>query len=121
MDFNKCIFVGKVNGTPTISENNGQKQATFNFTVNDRTQSTDGQWVNRPMDILVYTQSSKQAGVIEQYVNPGHELLIECQYVSWKDSNGSPKHAFRLLSIILGYSPKQDNQPKQQGSGGFPM
>jgi len=121
MDYNKCIFVGKVNGQPQISTDaNGNKQAVINFVINDRVQQSDGQWSNRPMEITVYTQG-KQAGVIEQYVKPGHELLLECQYKNWKDANGTLKHAFKLISLTLGYSPRQETPQQPAAQQGFPM
>jgi len=118
MELNKSMFIGKVKGQPTISEANGKKSAQLVLTVNDRTPGANGQWVSRPMDVLIYTQDTKRANVIEQYVKPEQELLIEASYINWKDNNGAIQHAFRLISIGLGYAPKSSAPAPQQG--GFP-
>jgi single-stranded DNA-binding protein len=122
MDWNKTVFVGKVKGAPKISARDGKKNATITFTIKDRIPGANGQWTDRFMDVLLFTSDDKKAEVVEKWVKPDHELLIECQYMNW-ESNGQMQHGFKILTIGLGYAPKS-KEPASSGGGEdspFPM
>lgn len=114
MDFNETVFVGKVKGAPSISAGaDGKKKASFTLTVNDRSVGANGQWADRFMDVLCFTSNESLAGkVIEPHVKDGQELLVKCQYINWAADN-TIKHAFRIMSIQLGFIPraKKDDSP----------
>lgn len=103
MDFSKTMFIGKVKGLQ-ISSNNGKKQAFFRFTVNNRRQDANGQWVDKPVDVPMFA-SDKKADLIEQYVVEGQELWIECLYEAWT-VEGQDHHVFTVLSVGFGFKPK---------------
>jgi hypothetical protein len=115
MDWNKSTFIGKVKTSPQISDNGGVKQALFKFTLNDRTQGANGQWVDKPMDIDVFARD-KKAELIEKWVVAGQELAIECKYVNW-EANGALRHAFQLLNVSFGFKPRgaEPQAPAQNG------
>lgn len=116
MDWNKCTFIGKVKTAPQISDNQGRKQAFFKFTLNDRAQGANGQWVDRPMEIDVFARD-KKADLFEKYVVMGQELTLECKYMNW-DANGTVSHAFQVLNVAFGFKPK--NASPQGGSPSGP-
>jgi len=104
MDWNKCIFIGRVKATPQISENKGVKQAYFKFTLKDRAPDGNGQWVDKFMDVDIFARD-KKAELFEKYVVAGQELTLECKYVNW-EANGSKGHAFQVLNVAFGFKPK---------------
>ena len=113
LDHNKCTFVGKVENAPQISQNvSGKKQAFFHLVVNNKVRDAGGSWVDKFVKIPIYATENK-AGIIEQYVVKGHELLIEARYQSW-EANGQIQHAFELLGVTLGYKPRQENAEVKQ-------
>jgi hypothetical protein len=108
MNLNKAFFVGKVEGQPQITDNQGTKRAFFTFVVNNRVQGENGQWVNSPVRIPIYADDRK-ANLIEQYVVEDHQLLLECEYQNWMDNN-QLQHTFKpskadICSITLVGSP----------------
>jgi len=105
MDWNKCLFIGKVKTGPLISDNNGRKQAHIKFTINNRAPGASGQWVDNYIDIDVYAMESK-ADLLEKYVVMGQELTIECKYLNWPLDGGTVGHAFELLTVGFGFKPK---------------
>ena len=118
MDWNKSTFIGKVKTAPQISENQGQKQAFIKFTLNDRAQGANGQWVDRPMDIDLYARD-KKAELVEKYVVAGQELAVECKYVNW-EADGTTRHAFQLLNVSFGFKPRNLN-PAENVPAGPPL
>jgi hypothetical protein len=109
MNLNKAFFVGKVEGQPQITDNQGTKRAFFTFVVNNRVQGENGQWVNSPVRIPIYADDRK-ANLIEQYVVEDHQLLLECEYQNWMDNN-QLQHTFKLLNVSFGYKPRQESDP----------
>jgi len=106
MDLNKWIAVGKVSGTPQISEKGGKKQAFFYFIVNRRAQDGSGQWVDIAMKVPVFASENK-ADLIEKYVVDGQELGLECHYMSW-DQGGQLGHGMVAQNVSFGFKPKRD-------------
>jgi len=119
MDFNKCIFIGKVKGAPQIGENNGVKQAYIKFSLNDRAPGANGQWVDRPMDVELYAKE-KKAELIEKYVVDGQELTVECKYLNW-EANGVVRHGFQVLNLSFGFKPKTNAPAPSAAPGGPPL
>lgn len=113
MDLNRWVGIGKVDGTPAISSNGGKKQSFFNFTVTRRTQQANGQWVNAPMTVPVYSYDTK-ADVVEKYVEDGQELALECHIMTW-DNNGQLGFGMIIDNVSLGFKPRKDTQ--QTGGG----
>ena len=107
MDYNKWVVVGKVKGQPTITDHIGKKQVAMILIVNDRSPNASGQWVDRLMNVPIYG-FEKKAELIEQYVVPGQELLLECKYQNW-ESEGQKHHGFIILNVIFGFKPRVDN------------
>lgn len=122
MDFNETIQVGKVKGAPVITTGaDGKKRATFTLTVNDRAPGASGQWVDRFMDVMCFTQNDNLTSkVIEPYVKDGQELLVKSEYINWTDSSGALKHAFRITSIKLGWIPNKNKKEDAPVDSGFP-
>lgn len=118
MDWNKCTFIGKVKTAPQISDNSGMKQALFKFTLNDRTQGANGQWVDRPMDVDVFARE-KKADLFEKYVVVGQELMLECKYVNW-EANGVVRHAFQVLNVGFGFKPR-NSEPTATATNSPPI
>jgi hypothetical protein len=118
MDWNKSTFIGKVKNAPQISDNNGQKQALFKFTLNDRAQGANGQWVDKPMDVDMFARD-KKAELIEKYVVAGQELAVECKYMNW-EVDGVIRHAFQLLNVSFGFKPR-NAQPQAAPQNGPPL
>jgi hypothetical protein len=109
MDYNKCTFIGKVKGAPNVSADNSQVVLTVK--VNDRAPDANGQYVDRYMDITAFTKDQKRVTAIANHVKDGQEVLIDAQYINW-DSDGQTHHAFRILNIVFGYTPRQpQNNP----------
>ena len=119
MDFNKCVFIGKVQGAPQISEVQGHKQATIKFVLNDRKPGANGQWVDSPMVIDVFARD-KKADVFEKYVVTGQELVLECKYINW-DAGGTIAHAFQCFTVGLGFKPKGVEQAPANVPAGPPL
>ena len=119
MDFNKCIFIGKVQGAPQISDVQGHKQAVMKFALNDRKPGANGQWVDNPVYIDVFARDNK-ADVIEKYVVDGQELTIECKYTNW-DENGVVRHAFQMFTVALGFKPKAAGPVQANVPAGPPL
>lgn len=109
MNINKSIFVGKVQDTPSITEQGDVKQATFIMVVSNRVQTANGQWVDSPSEVPVFAKG-KRAGLIEQYVVAGQELGVEARYSSWRDDQGQLQFAFELLDLSYGWKPKFQNK-----------
>lgn len=109
MNLNKAFFVGKVEGQPQITDNQGTKRAFFTFVVNNRVQGANGQWVDSPVRIPIYADDRK-ANLIEQYVIADHQLLLECEYQNWMDAD-QLQHSFKLLNVSFGYKPRQEAAP----------
>lgn len=118
MDWNKCMFIGKVKTAPQISENAGRKQAFFKFVVNDRVQGANGQWVDKPMDLDIFARDNK-ADLVEKYIVAGQELTIECKYVNW-EADGALRHAFQMLNVSFGFKPKA-SAPQPAAQAGPPL
>lgn len=108
MDINKWIAVGKVDGVPVVTDNNGKKQAFFNFTVNRRTQQANNQWVDVPMTVPIYAYEGK-ADVVTKYVEDGQELGLECHIMTW-DAGGNLGFGMILDNVSFGFKPRKDGQ-----------
>lgn len=109
MDLNKCFFIGKVEETPQISEQNDRKQAFFNLIVNDRVQGANGQWVDKPMKTPIFAFNSKfkkTADLVEQNIVAGQELTIECKHQSWMAEDKIQHYAFILQQVSFGFKPR---------------
>jgi hypothetical protein len=119
MDWNKSVFIGKVKTVPQVSDNAGRKQAFFKFTLNDRTQGANGQWVDKPMDIDVFARD-KKADLIEKYVVAGQELAMECKYINW-EADGALKHAFQVLNVSFGFKPRPAEPQQPVAQSGPPL
>ena len=121
MDFNETVFVGKVKSAPSITTGaDGKKKASFTLVVNDRAPGASGQWTDRFMDVMCFTHNDVLAAkVIEPHVKDGQELLVKCEYINWMADNAL-KHAFRITTIKLGYTPRQkkDDAPADSGFPG---
>jgi single-stranded DNA-binding protein len=109
MNINKSIFVGKVQGTPDVTQQGDNKQATFILVVSNRVQTANGQWVDSPSEVPVFAKG-KRAGLIEQYVVAGQELGVEARFTSWRDEQGQLQVAFELMDLSYGYKPKVINK-----------
>jgi single-stranded DNA-binding protein len=105
MDYNKCTFIGKVEEKPQARDAKGQKQVFFNLIVNDRVQKGD-KWVDQPVTLPIFA-TDKKADIIDQYVVPGQEVLLECKYQAWKDASGNTRHVFTVFNVIFGFKPRQ--------------
>jgi len=119
MDQNKCLFIGKVEETPQVSDQNGRKQAFFTLVVNDRVQGSNGQWVDKPMKTPIFA-FEKKADLIEQYVVAGQELCIECKHQSWAVED-KLQHAFILQQVSFGFKPRNTSGAPAGGTGAGPM
>lgn len=118
MDQNKCLFIGKVEETPQISDQNGRKQAFFMLMVNDRVQGSNGQWVDKLMKTPIFALE-KKADLVEQYVVAGQELSVECKHQSWM-AEDKLQHGFILQQVSFGFKPRTtSNAPA--GSTAVPM
>lgn len=109
MDLNKWLAVGKVDGAPAINNNNGKKQAFFNFIVNRRAPQANGQWVDVPMTVPVYAYEVK-ADLIEKYVVDGQQLALDCHIMTW-DADGGLGFGMILDNVSFGPKPRKDDQP----------
>jgi len=107
MDLNKWIAVGKVQGAPQITENNGKKQASIDFIVNRRSQQAGGQWVDTPMKIPVFAFESK-AELVEKYVVDGQELGLECFLQTWDAGNDQLAFGLIIQNVSFGFKPRKD-------------
>jgi hypothetical protein len=120
MDANKMIEMGKVAGTPVISDNGGKKQAFFHLLANHRAPGANGQWVDNFCKLPVYALD-KKADVIEKNVVDGQELYLEGRYQSWDMGNGTLGHGMIIDAggtISLGFKPRTDAQKAGGGGGG---
>lgn len=107
MDMNKWLAVGKVSGASELSNNNGKKQASFNFIVNRRTQQANSQWVDVPMTIPIYAFENK-ADLVEKYIVDGQELGLECHVMTWDAGGGNLGFGMVLDNVSFGFKPKRD-------------
>jgi hypothetical protein len=120
MDWNKCLFIGKVKTAPQISDNKGRKQAYMKFTLNNRAPGASGQWVDNPIDIEVFAME-KKADLLEKYIVVGQELTIECKYLNWPLDGGAVGHAFELLTVGFGFKPKGSSPAAAPVQSGPPL
>ena len=105
---NSMDIQGKVVGDPTIQSEN---LAFMTIRTVIAEMEANGQWVEKPQDILVMTQDPKKVATIRDYIKDGRELQIDAFYKSWT-VNGAPQHAFVAKKIQLGrkkWVPQQDN------------
>jgi len=105
MNLNKSLFIGKVEESPQIVEDQGVKRAFFTFVVTDRVKGANGQWVDSPTKIPVF--ADHKAELIEKYVVADHQLLLECEYKNWMEGS-TQRHIFRVLNVSFGFKPKAD-------------
>jgi len=107
MDYSRSTFVGRVKGKPHIvAVEGGKKHAFLTLVVNKRVLGANKQYVDQPTEIPLFADT--KAELIEQYVVPGHELLVNCQYNAWTDDKGILQHTFVVQSVTFGFKPKQD-------------
>lgn len=115
MNLNKCMFCGKVSGTPVVHGDGDNKRADINFVVSERKPDANGQWVEEPMTAPVYA-FGKKADVVQNYVVDGQELILETKYSSWKNQDGSLGFGFIVINLELGFKPRANTG----GGGGAP-
>jgi len=117
MDFNKCIFIGKVKDTPQVFGEGNNLKASFILITNDRQPDSNGQWVDNYIHIPIFVMdSSKVVKVVRPHIVAGQELTIDARYTNWSDGT-TQQHGFVMNSVVLGFKPRQDNT----GSGGAPQ
>lgn len=107
MDLNHWTAIGKLEGDPVISDNNGKKQAYFLLTVNRRVQNANGQWVDQTSNVPCYA-FDRRADAISQYCSAGQEVTVEAYYRSWALNNGQMGHGMVLQNISFGFKPRND-------------
>ena len=109
MNLNKCVFCGKVSGSPVAIP--GENRVDFKFIVNERRDDGSGKWVEVPMKLPIFAYD-KKGDVIKNYVVDGQELILETSYISWDNEDGSLGFGFKLINVELGF------KPRPQGDGG---
>jgi len=120
MDYNKCVFVGKVASDFKVSGEGDAKRAFFTFKINERRPDGNGQYVDNFMDIPMYAEG-RSVDVLTQNVIQGQELLVECKYVSWKDQNGALHHIFKYGWSAFGFKPRDKSSEPQTVPSGPPL
>lgn len=115
MNLNKCVFCGKVSGSPVVIE--GESRVDFNFIVNERRDDGSGKWVEFPMRMPIFAYD-KKADVISNYVVDGQELILETSFISWDNQDGSLGFGFKLINVELGFKPRPQDGSSGGGGGG---
>ena len=103
---NECTFQGKVAGDPVIQSDN---YAFMQLKTQVSEPDPNGQWVDVPIMVPVFTTDTKKVDVIRKYVQDGRTLLLTTYYKPWVAADGQAQHAFVIKRLTLGakkYEPK---------------
>ena len=114
MDLNHWIAIGKLEGDPAVTQNNGKTQAYFILIVNRRIQNANNQWVDQPSRVPCYA-FDRRADAIGQHCSAGQEVAVEAYYRSWDLGNDQMGHGMILQNISFGFKPRDNaNQDQNQ-------
>ena len=112
MDLNHWTAIGKLEGDPVISDNNGKSQAYFLLVVNRRIQNANNQWIDQPSKVPCYA-FERRADAIGQHCSAGQEVTVEAYYRSWDMGNGQMGHGMILQNISFGFKPRNEGAQVQ--------
>jgi len=112
MDLNHWTAIGKLEGDPVITQNNGKDQAYFILLVNRRVQNVNGQWVDQISKVPCYA-FDRRAGAIGQHCTAGQEVTVEAYYRSWL-INDQAGHGMVIQNISFGFKPRDNNDDRAQ-------
>ena len=107
MVLNHWTAIGKLEGDPVITDNNGKSQAYFMLVVNRRVQNANGQWIDQASNVPCYA-FDRRANAIGQNCVAGQEVTIEAYYRSWALNDGQIGHGMVLQNISFGFKPRND-------------
>jgi len=116
VDYNKCVFVGKIASDFNVVDRGGKKQVFFTFKINSRRPDQNGQYVDNFTEIPMYAED-RTVDTLVQNVVTGQELLVECQYVAWTDEGGQSHHIFKYGWASFGFKPRDQAAPQRQSDG----
>ncbi len=124
MNFDQYVACCKVDSPPVLSDNAGNKTASFKVTVFRRQQQSNGQWVDSKFAKLpVYVMDSKKAEMGTNHLVAGQEVIISGHLQTWGDNDES--WGVIMTSIELGFKPRTDGGGgggrSQSGPGGPPL
>ena len=114
MDANSFIGCGRVEDAPSISTPGGKKQAYFILGINEKRQDSNKAWVDNIIRVPIVALEG-QADVVERYVVPGHEVIVQGSLITWTDESGAIRFCVKAFRISLGMKPKGSTPNAQSG------
>ena len=122
--FNKVILMGNLTRDPeTRYAQSGTAIVNFGIAVNERFQSQDGQWQDRPTFVDI-TMFGKRGEAFAKFHSKGKQAFIEgkLRLDTWEDKNGGGKRS-KLYVVgdnweFVGDGNRGGGQGQQGGQGG---